>query len=124
MKKYILYVLCILALSWGCNPAQKKDTHEGHNHESHEGHDHAEGEDHDHEGHDHEAEEGHSHAPGEECSGDHSTSEQKGGESIDEIIFTAQQAKASGLEYVTVKPTAFSQVIRTHQWADTVSFGR
>lgn len=109
MKKYIIYILCIIAFSWGCSSSQKKDSHEGHNHESHEGHNHAEGED-----HDHKSEGGHSHAPGEECSGDHSHSEKEEvGDHVDEIVFTAQQAKTSGLEYTTVKLAPFSQVIRT-----------
>lgn len=110
MKKYILYTLCILAFSWGCNSSNKKDAHEGHNHESHEGHNHAEGEEHD---HDHESEKDHSHAPGEECPGDKAHSHGEGEEHVDEIIFTPEQAKAAKLKYTTVKPASFSQVIRT-----------
>jgi len=111
MKKYLIYALCLLALSWGCTSASKQteghtqeQSHEGHNHDheghdhSHEGHDHNhDGDEHSHEGHDHEAEdhshEGHNHA--------------------DEIRFTKEQAKASGVEVVTVNPGEFGQVIKT-----------
>jgi len=116
-----------------------KESHAGHNHEHGEdghSHNHAEGEecDHDHsqdenqthnhaegEGcdHSHEGEEAHvhNHAEGEECTDDHShdghshdeVSEAHG----DEIVFTPEQAKAVGLEVVSVKPSAFHQVIKT-----------
>lgn len=108
MKRYFIYALCLLAFSWGCNSAAKQDVkhehehehaHEGHNHD-HEGHDHShEGHDHDHEGHDHDHEghEGHDH----------------GGAHENEILFTTEQAKAAGVEVVTVSPVAFGQVIKT-----------
>ena len=128
MKKYIIYTLCILAFSWGCNSANKKDSHEGHDHshESPEGHTHGHGEecDHDHVGHNHDNAEGHTHEHGEEGSGDHDHSHEgqsqakndhghNHDEYADEIIYTPQQAKAAGLEYMTVAPGKFSQVIKT-----------
>lgn len=106
MKRYLIYGLCALALSWGCNSAAKHtgdDTHEhGHEH-THEGHDH----DHDHEGHDH-GHEGHDHDH------DHEGHDHNHGTSYEnEIIFTAAQAKASGVEVITVHPGEFGQVIKT-----------
>lgn len=100
MKRYLIYGLCLLAFSWGCNSASKQNTEHNHNHEhSHEGHNHDhEGHDHSHKGHDHDHE-GHDHS--------HNTSHEN------EILFTAAQAKASGLEVVTVNPQEFGQVIKT-----------
>lgn len=137
MKKYMVYGLCLLALSWGCNSANKQadghdhshseeQSHEGHDH-SHEGHDHGsetEEHDHDHEGHDHSHEahdhgsesEEHDHKHGAEGDEhdheghDHSHADHNHG---NEISFTKAQAKASGLEVVTVQPAEFSQVIKT-----------
>ena len=39
MKKYIIYIACLLAVLWGCNSKQKTDDHAGHNHEANAGHD-------------------------------------------------------------------------------------
>ena len=114
MKLYLIYGLCLLTFSWGCNSAGKQanahahnpeHTHEGHDHD-HEGHDHDhEGHDHDHEGHDHDHE-GHDH--------DHEGHNHDHGEAFEnEIIFTEAQAKASGLEIITVSPAEFGQVIKT-----------
>ena len=110
MKKYIIYIACLLAILWGCNSSQKTDEHAGHNHEqeSHEGHD-----------HDHGDEKEHKHAEGEECDHDHeghSHGETKGGKTeahADEILFTPEQAKAIGLEITDIQPSAFHQVIKT-----------
>lgn len=110
MKKYIIYIACLLAILWGCNSAQKTDAHAGHNHkqESHEEHD-----------HDHGDEKEHNHAEGEECDHDHeghSHGETKGGKTeahADEILFTPEQAKAIGLEITDVQPSTFHQVIKT-----------
>lgn len=127
MKKYMIYFACMLAILWGCNPAQKTDAHAGHNHEqeSHEGHDHADEKDHNHEGehshaegeecdHDHE---GHSHAEGEDhdhTGHSHEKSEPKGTEThADEIMFTPEQAKAIGMEITEVRPSTFHQIIKT-----------
>lgn len=111
MKKYIIYIACLLAILWGCNSKQKAGDHSGHNHEaeakpdtSKEGHIHAEGEDHDHEG------KVHNHAEGEEH--DHSNKE-KAESHADEILFAPEQAKAVGLEVKTAQPSVFHQVIKT-----------
>jgi len=103
MKKRFIYGLCFLAILWGCNSGNKQN-HSEHGHEhtehTHEGHDHEhEGHDHSHEGHDHEhdhSHEGHNHE----------------GLHEDEIIFTPAQAKASGVEVITIAPTEFRQVIK------------
>lgn len=107
MKLYLIYGLCLLAFSWGCNSAGKQTNEHSHEHEqSHEGHDHDhEGHDHDHEGHDH-SHEGHDHSHE-----GHNHSD--GGSHDNEILFTEAQAKASGLEVVTVSPEEFGQVIKT-----------
>lgn len=119
MKKYIIYTLCILAFSWGCTSANKADSHEGHDHSheshDHEGHTHEDGKecngDHDHT-HDHSDEKEHNH---DHEGHDHSHSEKTDShdEFTDEIIFTPQQAKAAGVQYYTVAPVNFSQVIKT-----------
>ena len=120
MKKYIIYIACLLAILWGCNSKQKADDHAGHNHEAHaghgdskDGHTHAEGEECDHD-HDH-GEGGHSHAEGEECdTHDHDHSNKEKTEShADEILFAPEQAKAVGLEVKTVQLSTFHQVIKT-----------
>ncbi|MDD4516840.1 efflux RND transporter periplasmic adaptor subunit [Massilibacteroides sp.] len=92
MKRYLIYGLCLLAFSWGCNSADKQTAEQKHEH-SHEGHNHDHGDeeyDHDHEGHNHDHE-GHT----------------------DEILFTEAQAKACGLEVVVVEPESLSEVIKT-----------
>lgn len=102
MKKYIIYIACLLAISWSCSSNQSKDDHAGHDHEkeSHAGHDHSDG--------DH----SHDHAEGEEC--DHNHGESKEGEAHgDEIIFSPEQATSVGLEVVSVAPGRFHQVIKT-----------
>lgn len=75
MKKYVIYLVCLLVLTWGCN-SNKADEHAGHNH-------------------------------------DHGVKENKSENVNDEIIFTPEQAKAVGLEVITVKPDRFHQVIKT-----------
>ncbi len=97
MKKYIIYGLCFLAFSWGCTSAGKQN-----NEHSHEGHEHS------HEGHNHE----HEHEEEDEHEG-HSHSHEQAGAHSDEILFSEAQAKASGLQIVTVTPEAFCQVIKT-----------
>lgn len=89
MKKYTIYIACILAILWGCNSNNKSSTdHEGHNHETHTDHNHEDEHDHDHED---EANESHG----------------------DEISFPPEKAKTVGLEVVEVKPSSFNQVIKT-----------
>ena len=129
MKKYMIYFACLLAILWGCNHNHKTDNHDGHNHEKETGaahnhdhpheeghsHNHENGEDCDHskvdENHDH------NHVEGEECrhSHGHEAEEKSATEAAhsDEIVFTPEQAKAVGLEFVSVKPSAFHQVIKT-----------
>lgn len=98
MKLHLIYGLCLLAFSWGCNSAGKQSHEHEHEH-THEGHDHDhEGHDHSHEGHDH-SHDGHDHGHGEAHE--------------NEILFTEAQAKASGLEIITVNPGEFGQVIKT-----------
>lgn len=105
MKKYIIYIACLLAILWGCNSKQQADDHAGHDHseESHAGHNHAEGEESEHE---------HKHAPGESCDHDHA-SDEKSENHGDEIMFSPEQAKSVGLEVTTVQPSTFHQIIKT-----------
>lgn len=98
MKKHLIYFVCLLALTWGCNSSHK--TEHAHNHEEHE-HNHAEGEACDHD-HDHEVD-----------LHDHSHATEMEEAHADEIIFSPEQAKSIGLEIETVKPSAFHQVIKT-----------
>ncbi|WP_165041525.1 efflux RND transporter periplasmic adaptor subunit [Dysgonomonas sp. ZJ709] len=101
MKKHLIYLVCLLVFAWGCN-SNKADEHAGHNHdkESHAGHNHeAEGHTHGEEGHD--------------CDHDHGAKDKTAENHSDEIIFTPEQAKAVGLEVITVKPDRFHQVIKT-----------
>ncbi|MFV0311707.1 MAG: efflux RND transporter periplasmic adaptor subunit [Dysgonomonas sp.] len=109
MKKYIIYIACLLAILLSCNSKPKTDDHAGHNHtsESQEGHNHAEGEECN---HDHEQEAEHNHTGGEECDHDHGKEEPAHG---DEILFTPEQARQAGLEVFNVKPDKFHQVIKT-----------
>jgi RND family efflux transporter MFP subunit len=86
MKKYMIYIACLLAILWGCNSKQKTDDHAGHDH-SEKGHTHAEGEEHEH--------------------GNESA------ELSNEISFSSEQAKSVDLEIVTIQPSAFHQVIKT-----------
>ncbi|WP_165021265.1 efflux RND transporter periplasmic adaptor subunit [Dysgonomonas sp. ZJ279] len=101
MKKQLIYLVCLFVFAWGCN-SNKADEHAGHNHdkESHEGHNHEK------EGHTH-GEEGH------DCDHDHGEKDKTAENHSDEIIFTPEQAKAVGLEVITVKPDRFHQVIKT-----------
>ena len=96
MKKYIIYIACLLAVLWGCNSKQKTDDHAGHNHEANAGHD--------------ESKDEHTHADGEED--DHANKE-KTESHADEISFAPEQAKAVGLEVKTVQPSTFHPVIKT-----------
>jgi RND family efflux transporter MFP subunit len=106
MKKYMIYIACLLAISWGCDSTQKTDNN-SHAHEPHAGHDHSK------DGHTHaEGEAEHNHAPGEECDHDHSSANEPAGQS-DEIVFSPEQAESAGLEIVTVQPSTFHQVIKT-----------
>lgn len=93
MKKCIIYIVCLLAIMWSCNSTQGKDEHAGHVHEneSHAGHNHADGEEHDH---------------------DHSDNKEENAHG-DEIVFTPEQATSVGLEFVTITPDKFHQVIKT-----------
>jgi RND family efflux transporter MFP subunit len=84
--KYILILLT--AALWSCG-------HIGHNNDAHEGHDHATEEALGHEGHNHKAEEA-----------------EEAGHPEDEIIFTHEQAEATGLTVETVEPGKFNQIIK------------
>lgn len=98
MYKKTLYILCLTLFTWACSSPDKANTdqtakHEHVDGEDHSGHNHEDGEDHS--GHDHEKGDNHS----------------EGG--TDEVIFTPEQAKAVGLEVITVNPSDFSEVIKT-----------
>lgn len=95
MKKYMIYIACLLAILWGCNPNNKSNVeYEEHNHETHAEHDH---EHKDEDGHDHE----HDHkAENEDTHGD-------------EISLSPEKAKTVGLEVIEAKPSSFNQVIKT-----------
>ncbi|MCD7976835.1 MAG: efflux RND transporter periplasmic adaptor subunit [Tannerellaceae bacterium] len=87
MKKYIIALITLTVLATGC--------HSGHHHDSH---------DHEHEGHDHTHGDGHVHG---------TSAASAGGEHVDEIVFTHEQAEAIGLEVEIVQPRTFHQVIKT-----------
>ena len=93
MKKiYFVVALCLGLTGCGENHSRQHDAHnhqqENHDHNTEEEHDHADGEDHRHE---------------EETDNDHEN----------EIILTAEQAEAAGLQTKKVTPGPISQVIKT-----------
>lgn len=117
MKKYYIYILSLVLITgWSCSSSAKKDDQGEHTHS------HADGEtcghDHDHEEHSHTHD--HQHAEGEECDHDHDHDHTghdhnhgEIAEAGDEIVFTAQQAKDTGLETVKIDPSTFHHIIKT-----------
>ena len=95
----LLWAVCACILAGCGGSSTQKDEHQ-HAHDEHSHHDHKHEHDHKHD-HDHEGEE-HDHDYKEDTH-----------EAIDnEIIFTAEQAKAVGLEVSTAEPGLFCQVIK------------
>ena len=84
---------CILA---GCGGSSTQKDEHPHAHDEHSHHEHEHQHDHDHDGEEH----------------DHDCEEETHEAVDNEIIFTAQQAKAVGLEVSTVAPGLFCQVIK------------
>lgn len=91
MKKYIIFVACMLTLAWGCSSNKGADSHEGHDHSEHPA-DHKHEEGHDHSTHEHD---GHEHGEG------------------DEILLSAEQAELLGVKTEKVEAKPFHQVIKT-----------
>lgn len=109
MKKiYGIGVLCAYLLV-GCAGHSTEAEHD-HDHE----HEEAAVHDHEHEGHDHEHEEaGHDHEH-EKAGHDHEHDhEHEAAANPGEVVFKEANAKAVGLQTITVTPGAFTQVIRT-----------
>lgn len=109
MKKiYGIGVLCAYLLA-GCAGHPTEAEHD-HDHE----HEEAAVHDHEHEGHDHEHEEaGHDHEH-EKAGHDHEHDhEHEAAANPGEVVFKEANAKAVGLQTITVTPGAFTQVIRT-----------
>ena len=109
MKKiYGIGVLCAYLLA-GCAGHSTEAEHD-HDHE----HEEAAVHDHEHEGHDHEHEEaGHDHEH-EKAGHDHEHDhEHEAAANPGEVVFKEANAKAVGLQTITVTPGAFTQVIRT-----------
>lgn len=98
MKKYIIFVTCVLTLAWGCSANKGADLHDEHSHSDHPA-DHKHEEEHDHSTHKHDdahaGHDGHEHGQG------------------DEIILSAEQAKLLGLTTEKVEAKPFHQVIKT-----------
>lgn len=90
----------MLSLLISCNNTQSPHTE--HNHDDHSACTEEHGHDHEHDGHDHEDVHAHEHGA-KSAAENHS----------DEIIFTPQQAEKAGLEYYTVEPVTFHEVITT-----------
>ena len=111
----LLWAVCACILAGCGGSSTQKDEHQ-HAHDEHSHHDHKHEHDHKHD-HDHEGEE-HDHDYKEDTH-----------EAIDnEIIFTAEQAKAVGLEVSTAEPGLFCQVIKAGgqilSYSDRKSVGR
>lgn len=101
MKTNIVSILVVAALfmvSCGTSPSKEQKV-------SADKHEHVEGD-----GHDHEAEKDHEHSA--DDGHDHS-GEKKEEAHADEIVFTAEQAKAVGLKTELVTPSSFRNVIKT-----------
>lgn len=93
MRKFFIYSMVAAAtmLFGSCGHSHEHEAGDGHNHgtEAHEG-------------------EGHEHSEDEHA---HEGEGKEGGHSSDEIVFTAEQAKAAGLQVITLKPETFAEVI-------------
>lgn len=109
MKKiYGIGVLCAYLLV-GCAGHSTEAEHD-HDHE----HEEAAVHDHEHEGHDHEHEEADHDHEHEEAGHDHEHDhEHEAAANPGEVVFKESNAKAVGLQTITVTPGAFTQVIRT-----------
>lgn len=109
MKKiYGIGVLCAYLLA-GCAGHSTEVEHD-HDHE----HEEAAVHDHEHEGHDHEHEEADHDHEHEEAGHDHEHDhEHEAAANPGEVVFKEANAKAVGLQTITVTPGAFTQVIRT-----------
>ena len=109
MKKiYGIGVLCAYLLA-GCAGHSTEVEHD-HDHE----HEEAAVHDHEHEGHDHEHEEADHDHEHEEAGHDHEHDhEHEAAATPGEVVFKEANAKAVGLQTITVTPGAFTQVIRT-----------
>ena len=109
MKKiYGIGVLCAYLLA-GCAGHSTEAEHD-HDHE----HEEAAVHDHEHEGHDHEHEEADHDHEHEEAGHDHEHDhEHEAAATPGEVVFKEANAKAVGLQTITVTPGAFTQVIRT-----------
>ena len=109
MKKiYGIGVLCAYLLA-GCAGHSTEAEHD-HDHE----HEEAAVHDHEHEGHDHEHEEADHDHEHEEAGHDHEHDhEHEAAANPGEVVFKEANAKAVGLQTITVTPGAFTQVIRT-----------
>lgn len=111
MKKiYGIGVLCAYLLA-GCAGHSTEAEHD-HDHE----HEEAVVHDHEHEGHDHEHEEADHDHEHEEAGHDHEHDhehEHEAAANPGEVVFKEANAKAVGLQTITVTPGAFTQVIRT-----------
>ena len=107
MKKiYGIGVLCAYLLA-GCAGHSTEVEHD-HDHE----HEEAAVHDHEHEGHDHEHEEADHDHEHEEAGHDHEH-DHEAAANPGEVVFKEANAKAVGLQTITVTPGAFTQVIRT-----------
>ena len=109
MKKiYGIGVLCAYLLA-GCAGHSTEAEHD-HDHE----HEEAAVHDHEHEGHDHEHEEADHDHEHEKAGHDHEHDhEHEAAANPGEVVFNEANAKAVGLQTITVTPGAFTQVIRT-----------
>lgn len=104
MKTYIIGLFVVIAIIFtGCNFGQKKD-----NQHSQDKHEHVDGD-----GHDHSESDGHDHSKDGNHSEDDGHGHGKESGSIEEIVFSKEQAKLVGLTTETVSPGTFYQAIKT-----------
>ena len=103
---YGIAVMCAYLLA-GC---AGHSAEAGHDHDHDHEHEEAAVHDHDHEGHDHEHEHEHEHEESGHEEHDHAHEEAA---APGEVVFKEANAKAVGLQTVTVTPGVFTQVIRT-----------
>ena len=112
MKTYIIGLFVVIAIIFtGCNSGQKKD-----NQNSRDKHEHVDGDGHDHSNekdHDHSDDDGHDHAKDGNHSEDDGHGHGKESGSIEEIVFSKEQAKLVGLTTEAVSPGTFYQAIKT-----------
>ena len=93
MRKLFLVAACAVFLFAACGGGEKSHNHDHHNHDHH---------DHEHP-HEHDCDDHHDH--------DHDEAEEADAHS-DAIVFTAEQAKMAKVDYYTVSPVDFHEVIR------------